>query len=390
MSRRICIVTGTRAEYGLLRWLMEEVRGDPELELRILATGMHLSPEFGLTYREIEEDGFEISERVEMLLSSDSPVGIAKSIGIGTIGFADAFQRLEPDIVVVLGDRFEVLAAAQAAMVARIPLAHLYGGETTEGVIDEPIRHAVTKMSHFHFVTTDAYRRRIIQLGEDPGRVFNYGAPGLDALERIELMTPEELEEELGFELGSPTFVVTYHPVTLDRADPAERFEEVLEALDQFPEARVVFTKTNADTHGRSINRMIERYSEQHPDRCAVFVSLGQRRYLSLLREADVVIGNSSSGLLEAPLLETPTVNIGPRQQGRVRAASVLDCAEDREEIVDAVRETQSQKFRAKASRADFPYGESGASRRIKEKLKQVALDDVLMKSFYDLEDPEE
>lgn len=386
MSRSICIVTGTRAEYGLLRWLMEEVRDDPELELRVLATGMHLSPEFGLTYREIEEDGFEISERVEMLLSSDSPVGIAKSIGVGTIGFADAFRRLEPDIVVVLGDRFEVLAAAQAAMVARIPLAHLYGGEATEGLIDEPIRHAVTKMSHYHFVTTDAYRRRVIQLGEAPERVFNYGAPGLDALERIELMTPEQLEKELGFELDSPTFLVTYHPVTLDRADPADRFEEVLAALNRFPEARVVFTKTNADTHGRSINRMIDRYSDQHPDRCAAFVSLGQRRYLSLLREADVVIGNSSSGLLEAPSLSTPTVNVGPRQQGRVRAASVVDCREEREEIDDAVRKTLSQEFRERARRTKSPYGGPGASSRIKERLKRVDLEDVLMKRFHDLE----
>lgn len=385
-GRRICVVTGTRAEYGLLRWVMEEIQADEDLVLQVLATGMHLSPEFGLTYREIEEDGFTISENVEMLLSSDSSVGVAKSIGLGTIGFADAFARLRPDLVVVLGDRFEILAAVQAAMVARLPIAHLYGGESTEGVIDEPIRHAVTKMSHFHFVTTDAYRRRVIQLGEDPENVFNFGAPGLDSLERLNLLTADELIDALDFELRNPTFLVTYHPVTLDRGSPGERFGEVLAALEDFPDARIVFTKTNADTEGRVINRMIDAFVAENRSCAAAFVSLGQQKYLSVLRHVDLVVGNSSSGLLEAPYLRTPTVNVGPRQRGRLRVNSVLDCKEERDAIRRAIQEALTDEFRERLDDIQTPYGGAGASKKIKEALKSVSLDGVLMKKFHDLD----
>lgn len=386
MNRRICVVTGTRAEYGLLRWLMEEIEKDRDLELQVVATGMHLSPEFGLTYRVIEEDGFRISEKVEMLLSSDSPVGIAKSIGVGTLGFADAFDRLRPDVVVVLGDRFEILAVAQAAMVARLPVAHLYGGEATEGLIDEPIRHAVTKMSHFHFVTAEEYRHRVIQLGEHPNRVFNLGAPGLDNIERLDLLDRSDLEGQLDFQLGVRSFLVTYHPVTLDRGNPKDRFDELLAALGDFPDAKIVFTKTNADTAGRVINRMIDDFVAANPDRSAAHVSLGQRRYLSLLQHVDTVIGNSSSGLLEAPSLGTPTVNVGPRQRGRLRAASVVDCDEERGEIRQAIETTLSEEFRSGLEGLTSPYGEVGASERIKDRLKSLSLDGVLMKEFYDLD----
>lgn len=386
VTRRVCVVTGTRAEYGLLRWIMWEIREDPEMSLQILVTGMHLSPEFGLTFQDIEKDGFEISAKVEMLLSSDSPVGIAKSIGLGIIGMADTFQQLRPDIVLILGDRFEILAAAQAAMVARIPVAHLYGGEATEGVIDESIRHAVTKMSHFHFVTAEEYRRRVIQLGENPKYVFNFGAPGLDNLNRLRLLSVNELEKELEFELGDPTFLVTYHPVTLDHRCPENRCAELLSALDEFPEARIIFTKSNADTEGRIINQMIHSYVAERSGRTAAFMSLGQRLYLSALKHSDIVIGNSSSGLLEAPSLSTPTVNIGPRQRGRIRAASVVDCEEEREEIVEAIHTVLRKDFKSYFRDFTSPYGKAGASVRIKEKLKNLSLEDVLMKTFYDPE----
>ena len=253
-KRKICIVTGTRAEYGLLYWLMKEIQGDAALELQVIVTGMHLSPEFGLTYKKIEEDGFTINEKVEMLLSSDTPVGIAKSVGLGVIGFADALARQKPDILVVLGDRFEILSAAQAAMVARIPIAHIHGGETTEGAIDEAIRHAITKMAHFHFTAAEPYRRRIVQLGEAPERVMNYGAPGLDNIKKLKLLNRAAFEKAIKFSLGKMSFLVTYHPVTLSAANPEQSFKELTNALDQFPEAKIIFAKANADTAGRIIN----------------------------------------------------------------------------------------------------------------------------------------
>jgi UDP-N-acetylglucosamine 2-epimerase (non-hydrolysing)/GDP/UDP-N,N'-diacetylbacillosamine 2-epimerase (hydrolysing) len=317
-KRKICIVTGTRAEYGLLYWLMKEIQGDPDLELQTIATGMHLSPEFGLTYKKIEEDGFTINEKVEMLLSSDTPVGIAKSVGLGVIGFADALARQKPDIMVVLGDRFEILAAAQAAMIARIPIAHIHGGETTEGAIDEAIRHAVTKMAHFHFTAAEPYRRRIVQLGEAPERVMNYGAPGLDNIKKLKLLNRAAFEKAIKFSLGKMSFLVTYHPVTLSAANPDQSFKELTNALDQFPEAKIIFTKANADTAGRIINYNIEKYVKQNPQRAKVFTSMGQLLYLSAIKNMDIVIGNSSSGITEAPSFCKPTVNIGQRQRGRL------------------------------------------------------------------------
>lgn len=383
-QRRICIVTGTRADYGLLYWLMHEVREDPDLQLQIVATGMHLSPEFGLTYQEIERDGFTIDETVEMLLSSDSPSGIAKSMGVGTIGFADTFARLEPDVAVLLGDRFEILAAAQAALVARIPIAHIHGGETTEGAIDEAIRHAVTKMAYMHFVAAAPFRQRVIQLGEDPDRVFEVGAPGLDYIRQLDLQNRKAFEESIDFELGAPTFIITYHPATLQGKPPAESVEELLRALNHFPEARLIFTKSNADTHGRVINERIEDYVAQNKSRACVHASLGQRRYLSALHYVDLVIGNSSSGLIEAPAIPVPTVNIGDRQKGRLRGASVIDCAENEAAIAEAIQHGLSESFQEQIREAKSPYGDGHASPRIRKTLKSIDIEST-MKSFYDI-----
>jgi len=383
-KRKICIATGTRAEYGLLYWLMKEIQEDPGLELQIVATGMHLSPEFGLTYKKIEEDGFRINEKVEMLLSSDTPNGIAKSIGLGVMGFADALERLKPDILVVPADRFEIFAAAQAAMVLRIPMAHIYGGETTEGAIDEAIRHAITKMSHLHFTAAEPYRRRVIQLGEDPRHVLNYGAPGLDNLQKLKLLNKSSLEKAIDFQLGKTSFLITYHPATLSAAAPEKSFGELLKALDHFPEAKIIFTKANADAAGRIINKMLERYAEKNSRRVVVFASMGQRLYLSAMKNVDLVIGNSSSGLLEAPTLKKPVVNIGNRQQGRLRAESVIDCEEKAGAIIEAINKGLSPGFKKIAANAVNPYGQGNASFRIKEYLKKAPLKNILVKKFYD------
>ncbi|UFJ40051.1 UDP-N-acetylglucosamine 2-epimerase [Brevibacillus humidisoli] len=386
-KRKICVVTGTRAEYGLLYWLMKEIQDDPDLELQMVVTGMHLSPEFGLTYRTIVEDGFTIHEKVEMLLSSDTPVAITTSIGLGTIGFAVAFDRLQPNIVVLLGDRYEILAAAQAALVARIPIAHLHGGETTEGAIDEAIRHAVTKMSHFHFVSTEEYRRRVIQLGEVPERVYNVGAIGLDHIRQLTLLDREELESSIGFTLGKVNFLITYHPVTLSDRRPEESMNELLAALDEFPDAHLIFTKPNSDTGGRIISKMIDDYVSRDSSRRVAFTSLGQLRYLSAVKHVDVVIGNSSSGIIEVPAFRKPTVNLGDRQRGRVRAPSIIDCDETRTDIVAAINKALSTPFQRELSSLNSPYGNGSeyVSVKIKDLLKKAELRNVLMKSFFDL-----
>lgn len=386
MRRKIAVVTGSRAEYGLLYWLMKEIEADEELQLQIIVTGMHLAPEFGWTYRLIEEDGFTIDAKVEMLLASDTPVAVTKSIGLATIGFADAFDRLRPDVVVVLGDRYEILAAAQAALVARIPLAHIHGGETTEGAIDEAIRHSVTKMAHLHFTAADPYRLRLIQLGEAPERVFNFGAIGLDHLVKTQLLKRTELESELNFSLGNPSFLVTYHPATLSGVAAEVPMRELLSALDNFPGARIIFTKSNSDTDGRIINSLIDDYVRSHPGRAVSFVSLGQRRYLSAVRHVDVVIGNSSSGLIEAPALGTPTVNIGARQRGRLLAESVINSDETASGITAAIHRALSDNFQNSLSGVSSPYGYGDVSRKVKEVLKRADLDGIVIKRFHDLQ----
>lgn len=381
--RKICVVTGTRAEYGLLYWLMKEIQDDPELQLQVIATGMHLSPEFGLTYQMMEADGFVLDAKVEMLLSSDTAVGIAKSIGLGVIGFADALERLQPQIMVVLGDRYEILAAVQAALVARIPVAHLHGGETTEGAIDESIRHAITKMSNLHFVAAEAYRKRVVQLGEDPTTVFNVGAVGIENIKRLQLLTREQLEESLDFEIGSTCFLVTYHPATLGSVRPQVAMQALLDALDHFPQARIILTKPNSDADGRIIGEMIDTYCQRHKGRVIVFTSMGQVRYLSALQLAAAVIGNSSSGIIEAPACHVPTVNIGDRQSGRLKAASVIDCPEEPDSIVAAIEQALSPAFRARIKESCSLYGCGDSALQIKNRLKSATFGSS--KRFYDL-----
>jgi len=297
-KRKICVVTGTRAEYGLLYWLMKEIQNDSKLVLQVVVTGMHLSPEFGLTYKTIEADGFHINSKVEMLLPSDTPKGITKSIGVGIIGFADVLDELRPEIMVLLGDRYEILSAAQAALIAKIPIAHIHGGETTEGQFDEAIRHSITKMSHYHFVAAEPYRKRVMQLGEDPKRVFNFGAIGLDNIKNLTLMDKDGLEKAIKFRFGRKNFLVTYHPVTLSKAGPKKAVHALLNALDQFPEAKIIFTGSNADTSGRMVNKILETYVRQNPARTAFFTSLGQLLYLRVMKNIDVVIVNGLSGII--------------------------------------------------------------------------------------------
>ena len=385
--RRICVVTGTRAEYGQLRPLMGMISGSDETALQLVVTGMHLSPEFGLTYREIEADGFKIDRRVESLLSSDTAVGIGKSTGLGVIGFADALAELGPDLVVLLGDRFEVLSAAVAALYARIPIAHIHGGETTEGAFDEGIRHAISKMSHLHFVAAEDYRQRVIQLGEAPERVFRVGGLGVDAIGRVELLGKDELERQLGFGFGEKTLLITFHPVTLEANTGGEQIDALIEACRALdPGVHFIFTMPNADTGGRVIIEKIDRFVAELGRRAHAATSLGQLRYWSALDCVDAVVGNSSSGIVEAPSFGVGTVNIGDRQKGRLMARSVVNCEPESAAIEAAVRQVLSAEFETVLADVVNPYGEGGASDRIFEVIASAPLDDdLLKKKFYDL-----
>lgn len=383
MTRKICIITGTRAEYGLMRWVMQGIKDDSELTLQVIATGMHLSPEFGLTYQAIEQDGFQIDRKVEMLTSSDTPVGIAKSMGLGLIGFADALNELRPDLIVVLGDRFEIFSAVSAALVARIPVAHLHGGEATEGLIDEAIRHSITKMSHLHFVAAEAYRQRVIQLGEQPDRVFLVGGLGIDNIKRLQLLDRAALETSLDFKLGPKNLLITFHPVTLETATAANQMEELLAALATLHDTQLIFTLPNADTDGRTLIKRVEQFVAQHPNARA-YTSLGQLRYLSCIAQVDGVVGNSSSGLAEVPTFKKGTINIGDRQRGRLQAASVINCEPSRNSIAAALEQLYSTDFQASLRQVINPYGEGGASAAIISTIKTVSLDGLLKKRFFD------
>lgn len=386
MKRRICVVTGSRAEYGLLYWLMKEIWQDPDLELQIIATGMHVSPEFDFTYRQIEDDGFEIDKKIEMLLSSDTPIGISKSMGLGMIGFSEAYADLEPDIVVLLGDRFEIFSAATAATIARIPIAHLHGGEATKGVFDEAFRHGITKMSHLHFTAAEEYRKRVIQLGENPKGVFKVGGLGIDNIKKLKLLNREEFEHAIKFALGQKNLLVTFHPVTLEHATAKEQFQNLLDALDELQDTKIIVTKPNADTEGRIIIQMIDDYVSRNRNKAIAFVSLGQLRYLSAMQFVDGVVGNSSSGLAEAPTFKIGTINIGDRQKGRIKAESVIDCEPTRESILTAISKLYSEKFQEELKNVKNPYGEGGATEKIKKILKEKDLSDILKKEFYDME----
>lgn len=362
---------------------MREIQADEALQLQLIVTGMHLSTEFGLTYQVIESDSFNIDAKIEMLLASDTPVGITKSMGLGLIGFADALANLTPDIVVVLGDRYEILVAAQAALVANIPLAHIHGGEKTEGAIDESIRHSITKMANIHFVANQEYRQRVLQLGEQADKVFAYGAPGLDNIFKLKLLSLAELEQQLAFELTEKFFIITYHPETIQ--NDSESMYILLKALEMFPEYKLLITKANADSGGRKINAVLDNYARQHSQRVYLTTSLGQLKYLSALSAASVVIGNSSSGIIEAPLLKVPTVNIGTRQQGRLRALSIIDCTATQESIFNAINTAISPAHQKLTKQGKSLYGAGNASYQIKEKLKMLSLNNILVKSFQDI-----
>jgi GDP/UDP-N,N'-diacetylbacillosamine 2-epimerase (hydrolysing) len=386
MKKKVCVLTATRAEYGLLKPVIRELRIDETLDVRVVATGAHLSPEFGLTYQEIEQDGIPIDRKIEILLSSDTPNAISKSMGLALLGFADYFAELQPDLLVVLGDRYETLAVCCAAMNQRIPIAHLYGGETSEGAIDEACRHAITKLSHLHFTSTEQYRKRVIQLGENPSRVYNVGALGVENILKEILPSKDELEKSLNYQLGSKYVVVTYHPVTLESESSDVAFKALLEALDTFPELRIVFTKANADVDGRIINELIDAYVSNHPNAIAV-ASLGTKRYLAAVKYSVAVIGNSSSGIIEVPSLHVPTVNIGDRQKGRLMSDSVINCISTVEDIRNALRQVLSSESREKIKMSANPYEGGDVSSRIVLVLKEfLSSDDIILKKvFYNI-----
>lgn len=387
MKKIISILTATRAEFGLLKPIISKLYTIKEFDVRIVVTGAHLSPEFGLTYKEIEKDGFKIDEKIEILLSSDTPSSISKSMGLAMISFADYFEKLRPDVLIVLGDRYETLAVAITAMNQRIPIAHLYGGETTEGAIDESFRHAITKLSYLHFTSTDEYRNRVIQLGEHPNRVFNVGAIGIENILSENLLSKEELERELKIDLSKPYAVVTFHPVTLESNSSKKQIESLLEACKEYKSLSFIFTKANADSEGRIINKLIDEYAEDN-DNIFAFTSLGMRRYLSALKHCSMVIGNSSSGLVEAPSFGIATINIGDRQKGRIQADSIINCEPTKDDITKSINLAQSGEFVQKAKRAVNPYRNGDTSNKVVEVIKNYLLNNkiYLKKKFYDYE----
>ena len=384
-KRKICVVTGTRAEYGLLRWLMDGINKSTKLDLQIVATGMHLSPEFGLTYQEIENDGFKIDRKIEMLVSSDSANGIVKSMGLGMIGFTDALTELKPDLIVVLGDRYEVLAASLAAMFENIPIAHIHGGETTAGAFDEAIRHSITKMSWWHFVAADEYEKRVIQLGENPKRVYNVGGLGVDAISKTKLLSKKELMEKTGINFGKKNLLITYHSVTLENKTSQQDFKSLLDVLSEIKDIYLIFTMPNADLDGRIIKKMINDFVFNQSERSISFTSMGSLNYLSTLQYVDGVVGNSSSGLAEAPTFKIGTINIGDRQKGRLKAESVIDCEPTKKSIKLAIDKLYGHKFQKDIHSVQNPYGDGDAIEKIMSILSNKPIPEDMKKDFYDL-----
>lgn len=385
MKKKIAVLTATRAEYGLLKPLIKELDKVEDFDVCLAVTGAHLSPEFGLTYQEIEIDGFKIDEKIEILLSGDTPSAISKSMGLAMIGFADYFKRLKPDLLVVLGDRYETLAVAMVAMNERIPITHLYGGETTEGAIDEAIRHAITKLSYLHFTSTETYRNRVVQLGENPKRVFCVGAIGVENIKNEKLLNKAELEASIDFVLNKPYALVTFHPVTLEHNQIEKQFQELLMVCEMFKDMNFIFSKANSDVEGRTINQLQEIYVNSH-DNAVSFDSLGVTRYLSAMKYCAMVIGNSSSGLIEAPSFGVPTINIGDRQKGRIQGDSVINCAPNAGEIKDAMHMALTDEFKKKAKSGGNPYGDGNTSKKIVNIIKEFLLENKieLKKKFYD------
>ena len=385
--KKVCVITGTRADYGLLYWTLKALNQETSIKLQICVTGMHLSPEFGLTYKQIEKDGFTIDYKVETLLSSDTGSGIAKSIGLGVSGMADAFSVLDPDIIILLGDRFEILAAAIAAMSLRIPIAHCHGGEATEGLIDESIRHSLTKMAHLHFTSTEKFKKRVIQLGEQPSSVFCFGAFAIENINRMKLLSRENLERKFNFSFSSKNYMVTFHPETLEKDSSELQFNQVLLALTEIINEKtlIIFTMPNADNDGRIIIDMINQFVKIHPQNTTVITSMGQINYLSTLHYINAVIGNSSSGIIEAPSFKIPTINIGDRQRGRIMAKSVINCSVDKNEIIYAINKANSKEFKNKIRNIQNPYGTENVSEKIVKILKKVDTKKLLKKRFYNL-----
>jgi GDP/UDP-N,N'-diacetylbacillosamine 2-epimerase (hydrolysing) len=384
--KKISILTATRAEYGLLKPIIKKLNESPDFDVRVVVTGAHLSPEFGLTYKEIEEDGIKIDEKIEILVSADTPSSISKSMGLAMISFADYFANLKPNMLIVLGDRYETLAVSCTAMNQRIPIAHLYGGETTEGAVDESIRHAITKLSYLHFTSTEEYHRRVIQLGEQPNRVFCVGAIGIENILNEKLLSKNELEESIAFKLDRPYAVVTFHPVTLENNNSAQQFQALLDAINNHKDMKFILSKANADANGRVINQLIDKFVNENENAIA-FTSLGIRRYLSALKYCSIVVGNSSSGLVEAPSFGVPTINIGDRQKGRLQADSVINCKPLKEEIDKSIETALSEEFKNKVRSTVNPYGDGKTSVKIVSAIKDVLLNDKidLKKKFYDM-----
>lgn len=385
--KKIVILTATRAEYGLLKPIMTKLLEDPYYDTRIAVTGMHLSPEFGMTVREIESDQLPVDKKIEIVLSSDTPAAISKSMGLALISFSEYFEECNPDAVMVLGDRYETLAVCCAAVNARIPIFHLHGGETTEGAIDEAIRHSLTKMSYLHFTSTEVYRKRVIQMGESPDRVFHVGAMGVENALNTQCMSVAELEDSIGFALGERYAVGTFHPVTLETATAGKQAEELLSALDQHKEIRYLFTGANSDTDGRSINRILKEYARRNDNFCLVD-SLGMRRYLSALKNSLFVIGNSSSGLMEAPSFHIPTINIGDRQRGRISGETVISCEPERHAIEEAIHKAMDASFREAIKKAENPYGDGHTSEKIIKIMRDFFENDRIdiKKKFFDID----
>ena len=384
-KRKICIFTGTRAEYGLLKPLIDELKDEKTIELQLIISGMHLSPEFGMTVNEISLDAFSEVEKVEILLSSDTCVGVSKAMGLGMISFAEALERLKPDLLVGLGDRFELFSAVSAALVAKIPVAHIHGGELTLGAFDDSFRHAITKMSHLHFTSTEKYRNRVIQLGENPKTVFNTGALGLDNIKKMKLLSKNELEIELNFRLDKPYFIVTFHPVTLENQTSKNQVAEMLSALIEFKDYKIIFTKANSDNDGRIINNLVDEFVSNNSDRATSYFSLGQLRYLSTLKYSEMMIGNSSSGIIEMPFFKKPTINIGDRQKGRIFSESIIQCEPNKEEIVDAVKKGLDKRFIKNIASEKDIYGNGKAAKEIKKILLETNYSKLIKKIFYDL-----
>lgn len=382
--KKICVITATRAEYGLLKPLMDLIQGSEELELQIIATGAHLSPEFGLTYKQIEADGFKINEKIEILLSSDTPSSIVKTMGLAMNGLADVLPRLMPDMFVMLGDRYEMLAIASAITIFKVPIIHLHGGEITEGAYDDAIRHAITKLSHLHFTSTEEYRNRVIQMGEEPDRVFNVGAIGLDNIANLKLFDRAELEKDLNIRFLKYNYQVTFHPETLSDLSSEEQFQILLDAIEEQEDSFFVFTKANADTDGRIINQMIDTYVAKNPNKAKAFLSLGTLRFLSVVKQSTAIVGNSSSGILEAPSLHTATINIGDRQKGRTQAKSIVNVSCDRNEIMDGFEAVKESSFKDNLKNLDNPYYNGGASPKIVKVIQDLNQLSSL-KRFYNL-----